>query len=68
MRACAGQQAEALADWGEGGALSLQRFCVQLDQRLLSLLAQTGAQHAELFPDSPRARLLKVGHRAWAGD
>ena len=59
---CAAAQGEIVANWTEQGkvALSLARFCVQLDQRMLSLLAQTGAQHAKFFEKAGRARLLKV--------
>ena len=51
-----------MANWTEQRKLplTLARFCVQLDQRMLSALAQTGAQHAKFFEKSGRARLLKV--------
>ena len=51
-----------MAKWTEEGKvqLTLARFCVQLDQHMLSLLAQTGAQHAKFFEKAGRARLLKV--------
>lgn len=58
----AGEQRAAAAAWGfaEGQAITLAQFAVQLDQRFLNELCQTGALFEELFGSTGRAQLVKV--------
>ena len=56
--------AKAAAAWGftEGQAITLHQFAVQLDQRFLTELSQTGALFSELFGTAGRAQLVKASH------
>ena len=60
--AAAEAQKAAVAAWGfsEGQPITLGQFAVQLDQRFLSELSQTGANFSELFGSAGRAQLVKV--------
>ncbi|KAK9806582.1 hypothetical protein WJX73_004732 [Symbiochloris irregularis] len=59
---------KAEASWGvaKDQTLTLHQYAVQLDQRFLSELSQTGALFSELFGSSGRAQLVKVTRSAFS--